>query len=76
MRISTLDPMSLNDVQDIDNAPYVIDGDGDNAIKIYFESEQSKTEYLELEMHSADGTSGLKGIYDAMADNPDTGSIN
>lgn len=76
MRISTLDPMSLNDVKDVEAAPYVVEGEGDNAIKIYFESEQNKTDYLEMEMHGAEDTSGLKGIFDAMADNPDTGSIN
>ena len=39
MRISTLDPMSLNDVKDVEAAPYVIEGEGDNAIQLYFESE-------------------------------------
>lgn len=76
MRVSTLDPMTLNDVTDLDNAPFLIEGEGDNAIKIYFESESSKQEYEELEMHGSDNMSGLKSIYDAMEDNPNTGSIN
>lgn len=76
MRVSTLDPMTLNDVADIDNAPFLIEGEGDNAIKIYFESEASKQEYEDMEMHGSDNMSGLKSIYDAMEDNPNTGSIN
>lgn len=38
MITSTLDPISMNEVTDLDNAPYVIEGEGDNALKIYFES--------------------------------------
>ena len=76
MRISTLDPMTLNDVVDTNNAPFVIEGEGEHAIKIFFETEQNKQEYLDMEMHGSDNIGGLKGIYDAMADNPDTGSIN
>jgi hypothetical protein len=29
-----------------------------------------------MEMHGSGDLSGLKGIFDAMADNPNTGSIN
>jgi len=76
MRITTTDPMSLNDVTDLDNAPFIVDGEGENAIKIYFESEQNRDDYLAMESHGAGDLSGLKGIFDAMADNPNTGSIN
>jgi hypothetical protein len=76
MRVSTLDPMSLNDVAEIETAPFVIEGEGEQAIKIYFESVQNRDEYLALEMHGAGDLSGLKGIFDAMADNPNTRSIN
>ena len=78
MNIHTLDPMTLNDVTDLDNAPYVIEGEGQGAIKIYFESEENKNEYLEMEMHGSDGSGGsaLKKIFEEMADNPDTGPIN
>ena len=68
MRVTTLDPMTLNDVKDIDNAPFIIEGEGDNAIKIFFESEESKQEYENLEMHGSDNISGLKSIYDSMAE--------
>lgn len=50
MRISTLDPMTLNDVTDLDNAPYIIDGEGTNALKIYFENETNTAEYLAIPM--------------------------
>jgi hypothetical protein len=76
MITTTLDPISLNDVEDVDNAPYVIEGEGANALKIYFESEHNRREYLETPIHGSDGLSGLKKIYDEMADNPNTGSIN
>ena len=78
MNIHTLDPITLNDVTDLENAPYVVEGEGERAIKIYFESEENKKEYLEIPVHGSDGGSGaaLKHIFDEMADNPDTGSIN
>ena len=75
MRVSTLDPMTLNHVTDVDNAPFLIEGKGDNAIKIHFESETSKQEYEDLEMHGSHNIPGLKSIYDAMEANLNTGSI-
>ena len=76
MITTTLDPISLNDVTDIDNAPYIVEGEGNGALKIYFESEENKQEYLDTPVHGSEDMSGLKKIYDDMADNPDTGSIN
>ena len=49
MRVTSTDPISGNDVVDLDNAPYVIEGNGDDALKIYFESEENKARYLEIE---------------------------
>lgn len=76
MRTSTLDPISLEDVTDLENAPFVIEGEGDSAIKVYFQSEDNRREYLEMELHGASNSPGLKRIYDAVADNPITGTIN
>jgi len=76
MITTTLDPITLNDVTDLENAPYVIEGEGNGALRIYFESEANKQEYLNTELHGSDDMSGLKNIYDDMADNPNTGSIN
>lgn len=78
MNIHTLDPITLNDVTDLENSPFVIEGEGTGALKIYFESEENKAEYLGTPMHGSDGDAGsaMKKIFDDMADNPDTGSIN
>lgn len=72
----TRDPITLNDVRDLDNAPYLIEGTDDRAVKIYFESEANRDEYLGTESHAGVNSSGLKRIFDDMAENPDTGSIN
>ena len=36
MRIETTDPITINDVTELDNAPSVIKAQGNNALKIYF----------------------------------------
>ena len=76
MRVSTLDPISLEDVTELDSAPFVIEGEGKNAIKIYFQSEQNRREYLEMEVHGSSNSAGLKKIFDDAADSPITGTIN
>jgi hypothetical protein len=77
MIITTLDPISLNDVSDTETAPFLIEGKGDSELKIYFESEHNRQEYLNTPLHGSDGGSAaLNGIYDAIADSPITGSIN
>ena len=72
----TRDPITLNDVTNLQTAPFVVEGQGAGRIKIFFESEANKQEYLATEVHSGVQSSGLKKIFDEMADNPDTGSIN
>ncbi len=72
----TLDPISLNDVTELGNAPFVVEGSGANAMKIYFETESNKQEYLDTPTHGGVQSTGLKKIFDDMADNPNTGSIN
>lgn len=72
----TRDPITLNDVTDLDNAPYLIEGSGSSAMKIYFESEANRQEYLATEVHGSVNSSGLKRIFDDIADSPITGSIN
>jgi len=72
----TRDPITLNDVQDLVNAPFVVEGQDDKSVKIYFESESNRDEYLRMESHEGVNSSGLKKIFDEMAENPDTGSIN
>ncbi len=46
MIVQTTDPITGNDVRDLDNAPYVEDG----GLKIYFESDESKRVYLDIEV--------------------------
>jgi hypothetical protein len=72
----TRDPITLNDVKDLASAPFLIEGADDKAVKIYFESEANRDEYLSQDMHEGVNSSGLKKIFDDMAENPDTGSIN
>jgi hypothetical protein len=72
MRISTLDPISMNDVKDTETAPYVIDGD----LKIYFESEENKKEYLGIPVHASLNSEALNKVFDDASDSPITGSIN
>ena len=57
MITTTLDPITLKDVTDLDNAPYLIEGEGENALRIYFESEQNRREYLNTPTHGSDGGS-------------------
>jgi hypothetical protein len=72
----TRDPITLNDVTNLEHAPFVVEGQGSGMVMIYFESEANKQEYLETEVHSGVQSAGLKKIFDDMADNPNTGSIN
>lgn len=72
----TRDPISLNDVENLAAAPFVIVGAGENALRIYFESEANKAEYFATDSHEGVNTTGLKKIFSDMAENPDTGSIN
>lgn len=48
MRTSTTDPITLHDVPDPEHHPYIVEGTGDNALKIYFESEETRREYEEI----------------------------
>lgn len=72
----TLDPVTLRDVSDLEHAPFVIEGSGSGAMKIYFESEANKQEYLGTEIHGSLNSANLDRIFGEMADNPNTGSIN
>lgn len=72
----TRDPITLNDVTHLDQAPFLIEGQGPGMVKIYFESEANLRAYLDTEVHGGVQSAGLRQIFDEMADNPDTGSIN
>lgn len=42
----TMDPISWNEVTDLDSAYCVYEGDGDNGIEIYFENAEDQQIYL------------------------------
>ena len=46
MIVETTDPITGNEVTDLENAPYIVDGE----LKIYFESEASKREFEDIEV--------------------------
>ncbi len=48
MRVSTKDPISFNDIPDPTGHPFVVEGEGDAAIKIFFENEENKKAYLDI----------------------------
>ena len=49
MRISTTDPISGTDINNPEGRPFVIEGKGEGALKIYFENEGNKKAYLEIQ---------------------------
>lgn len=61
MRITTIDPISGNDVAVTASSPYAMEGYGQDALRIYFESEANKQAYLEID--SKTPSPGLIGIY-------------
>lgn len=63
--------MTGNDASDLDNAPFVIEGDGASAVKIYFESEKSHQEYFDDAAKNP-----TIDAYNKTADNEMTGTIN
>jgi hypothetical protein len=46
--ICTTDPMSLKDLADTTGLPYVVEGDADHNLVIYFESETNRQAYLDI----------------------------
>jgi hypothetical protein len=44
--ITTTDPITGEHLHDLENKPYVIEGEGRLTIKIYFESEESRRRYI------------------------------
>ena len=46
--ISTTDPITGNDVNDLAGHPYVVEGDHYTDITLYFESEETRDAYLAI----------------------------
>ena len=70
----TADPISMNDVTDTDSATFAIEGEGPNALKICFESEDSKPEQLDIPLHTCRST--LSAACARVAGPDITGTIN
>jgi len=66
MITATIDPMTLYKVTDTDHAPYIVEGKGPHALKIYFENESSKLNYLSSLLHNPDDS--LLGAYTKPSD--------
>jgi hypothetical protein len=76
MRVTTTDPMTLNDVTDLASAPFLVQGSGEQAMKIYFESTESRDAYLEFLGEDTSPDASLIDQYNAIADNEIMGGIN
>jgi len=50
MMISTTDPITLHDITEPEGHPYVVEGEGVYALKIYFESEDTRKQYLDIDV--------------------------
>jgi len=48
MRVETTDPITGNTIKNLEGHPFVMEGAGPNALKIYFDTEASKKTYLEI----------------------------
>ena len=59
MNLIHIDPVSLNRVSDIINAPFVVEGDESNPLKVYFENDDNRLQYLEMQQVISDRTVNL-----------------
>ena len=74
MIISTLDPISMNDVIDSETASFVVESEGTDALKIYFLHDANKAEYQDTPLHTSIPT--LSAAYALCTDSDIAGSIN
>lgn len=47
---TTMDPITLQDVSNPEQHPCLYEGDGENGLEIYFESEDTKQMYMNMEL--------------------------
>lgn len=52
MRIQTTDPINGKDVTVTERTPFVIEGSGEDALKIYFDSDENRQIYLDVELEA------------------------
>ena len=46
---STLDPISLHEAPDPEHHPCLYEGDGVNGVEVYFENEENKQIYMDMD---------------------------
>lgn len=74
MKLSTIDPMTGNEVLDPGHALFIVEGQGEGAIGICFESQQTREAYLEF-CREAFAAPPIDA-YNKIAGNEITGTIN
>ncbi|MDH3527329.1 MAG: hypothetical protein OEN52_10950 [Gammaproteobacteria bacterium] len=52
MIITSTEPISGKDLGNVEIKPFVIEGKGHLAIKVYFESKQTRRRYLDIEVEN------------------------
>lgn len=57
MRIQTTDPINGKDVTVTERTPFVVEGSGEDALKIYFNSDENRRVYLDVETEALGGHS-------------------
>ncbi len=57
MRIQTTDPINGKDVTVNERTPFVVEGSGEDALKIYFNSDENRQIYLAVETEALGGHS-------------------
>lgn len=68
-RIETTDPITGHDIEDLTGKPYVVEAGAESDLVIYFESEESKQQYLAIPVeHPIDHHVNLDNPTDAMID--------
>lgn len=68
-RVETTDPITRRDVGDIQGKPFIIDKGAETELTIYFESEDTKRQYLEIPVeHPIDHHVNLDNPTDVMID--------
>lgn len=65
MIITTTDPITGEDIVHPETKPFIVEGEGHLAVKIYFESEETRRAYLDMEVVRHDHKFSTK------LDNPD-----
>lgn len=70
MIITTTDPITGEDLVHPETKPFVVEGHGHLAVKIYFESEETRRAYLDMEVerHDQNFTTNLDNPDPNMAD--------